>query len=288
MRVNFRGLILGAFAALATAVPAASAAGAQPLPAKAYTASASVEKRQFCATRSVTGQGVDRRTIVAPVDGVLGVRTNGAASADWDLGIIDAATGKALSGSAQTAADEYATALVRKDQRLVLQLCRRDGSASLSVRYAFTKLAKAATSDYETRLLRVATPTAASKARLAGLGLDTTDHPAPTHWDVIVSSAAQERKLKAANLDYSVRIADVKARDRANRLKERSNARSAGARAKARAAIVSGRTSYRTLPEIEEGLRQLALENPGLVRSSRCRCAPGRDARSWASRSPRT
>ena len=266
MRVNFRGLTLGAFAVLATAVPAASAAGAQPLPAKAYKASVSVEKRQFCATRSVTGQGVDRRTIVAPVNGVLGVRTNGAASAEWDVGIIDAATGKALSGSAQTAADEYATALVRKGQRLVLQLCRQDGSATLSVRYAFTKLAKAAASDYKTRLVRVSTPTAASKARLAGLGLDTTDHPAPTYWDVLVSSAAQERKLKAAGLEFSVRIADVKARDRSNRLKERRNGRAASARAKARAAIVSGRTSYRTLPEIEEDLRQLALQNPGLVR----------------------
>ena len=266
MRLSFRGLSLGAFAVLATAVPATSAAGAQPLPATAYTASVPVEKRQFCATRSVTGQGVDRRSIVSPVDGVLGVRTDGPAAADWDLGIIDAASGKALSGSAQTAADEYATALVRKGQRLVLQACRRNGSNTLAVRYTFTRTAEATTSDYKTKLVRVSTPTAASKARLAGLGLDTTDHPTREYWDTIVSSAAQERKLTSAGLEYSVRIADVAARDRANRLKERRAGQSAAGRAKAARAIVSGRTSYRTLPEIEQDLRQLALDNPGLVR----------------------
>jgi hypothetical protein len=265
MRVNFRGLTLGAFAALATAVPAASAAGAQPLPAKGYKAAVATAERQFCATRSVTGRGIDRRSIVSPVDGVLGVRTNGAASADWDLGIIDRASGKALSGSAQSAADEYATALVRKGQRLILQTCRRSGSSTLSVRYGFTAVKAAKASDYEVKLVRVATPTSASKARLAGLGLDTTDHPAPTSWEVLLHTAAQERKLTAAGLEFSTRIADVKGRDRANRLKERRNGRSAAARSKARA-IVSGRTSYRTLPEIEEELRQLAEQNPGLVR----------------------
>jgi len=265
MRLSIRGLSLGAFAVLATAVPATPAAAAQPLPATAYTASASVEKRQFCAIRSVTGQGVDRRSIVSPVDGVLGVRTSGSAAADWDLGIIDAASGKALSGSAQITATEYATALVQKGQRLVLQACRRNGSDRLSVSYRFTETAKAAASDAKTKLVRVSTPTAAAKARLAGLGLDTTDHPGPDYWDTLVSSAAQERSLTSAGLDFSVRIADVKARDRANRLKEQRTARSAAGRAAARA-IPSARTSYRTLPEIEQDLRQLALDNPGLVR----------------------
>ena len=267
MRVNFRGLTLGAFAVLATAVPAASAAGAQPLPAKAYKASVSVEKRQFCATRSVTGQGVDRRTIVAPVNGVLGVRTNGAASADWDLGIIDAATGKALSGSAQTAADEYATALVRKGQRLVLQLCRQDGSASLSVRYAFTKLAKAAASDYKTRLVRVSTPDggvqgAPRRARAR--------HDRPSRQDVLGRARSPPRPRSASSRPpgSSSRSASPTSRRVTARTASRSGAtaRAAAARAKARAAIVSGRTSYRTLPEIEEDLRQLALQNPGLVR----------------------
>jgi hypothetical protein len=265
MRLRSRVLSLSVLAVAASLVPASTAAS-RVLPAKAYTAAASVEQRQFCATRSVTGQGVDRRSITAPVNGVLGVRTNGPASADWDLGIIDAATGKALSGSAQPTADEYATALVRKGQRLVLQACRRDGARTLSVRYTFTTLKTAAATDYETKLVRVATPDAASRQRLAGLGLDTTDHPAPTHWDVIVSSAAQERRLRAAGFDFSVRIANVKARDRANRLQEQRNRRSPSARAKARASIPSGRTSYRTLPEIEEQLRQLAEQNPGFVR----------------------
>lgn len=278
MRVTFRGLSLGAFAALAAASPAASAAAPRPLPATTYTASVSTLERQFCATESVTGRGMHRRSITSPVTGVLGVRTNGPTSADWDLGIIDKATGKALSGSAQTAADEYATALVRKGQRLVLQTCRRDGSSRLSVRYAFTRRPKVKAPTYRAKLVRVSTPTAASKARLSGLGLDTTDHPAKTYWDVLVYSQAQERKLAAAGLEFSTRIADVKARDRANRLTERRNGRASAARAKARASIVSARTAYRTLPEIEQDLKRLAQENPGLVRLF---TLPGR---SWENR----
>ena len=278
MRVTFRGLSLGAFAALAATAPAASAAAPKPLPAKTYTASVSTVERQFCATRSVTGRGMDRRSITSPVNGVLGVRTNGAASADWDIGIIDRKSGKALSGSAQSAADEYATTFVRRGQRLVLQACRRNGSDTLGVRYAFTRLPKAKKSKYDTKLVRVSTPTAASKARIAGLGLDTTDHPAKTYWDVLLYSKAQERKLRAAGLEFSTRIADVKARDRANRLKEQRNGKASAARAKARASIVSGRTSYRTLPEIEEDLKRLAQENPGIVRLF---TLPGR---SWENR----
>jgi hypothetical protein len=276
MRVNLCGLSLGVLVVLASGT--ASAVGAQPLPARGYEASTSAVNLQFCATRSVTGSGIHRRSIVSPVDGVLGVRTSGGASADWDLGILDAASGAALSGSAQRAANEYATALVRKGQRLTLQTCRRTGTGTLAVRYAFTKLPKAESSGYQSKLVRVATPTDAAKARLAGLGLDTADHPTRSHWEVMLYSKAQERELTDAGLEFTVRITDVRGRDRANRLQERRNGSAPVARARARASIVSGRTSYRTLPEIEQDLKRLAQENPGLVRLF---ALPGR---SWEGR----
>jgi hypothetical protein len=267
MRSSLRGLSLGAFAVLAAFTTSnAMAAAAEVLPTKSYKASVAKVERRFCATKAVTGRGVSRRTVTSPVSGTIAVWTNGPASADWDLGIVDAASGNALNGAATTGADELATAFVRDGQRLVLQTCRRDGAANLRVSYAFTRLPRAEPSTYKTKLVRVTTVSAADKQRLAGLGLDTTDHPGEFHWDVLLHTAAQERRLKASGLGLSTRIADVRAHDRANRLKEQRAGRARAARLKARAAIVSGRTSYRTLPEIQEELKRLAEQNPGLVR----------------------
>ena len=217
-------------------------------------------------------------TVTSPVGGMVGVRTSGARDADWDLAIIDKKRNAVLSGSSQRASREIATAFVSKGQRIVLQTCRRDGASTLKLTYAFWRLPKAQKSSYKTKLMRVSTPTVAAGRRLERLGLDTTDHPGEFHWDVLLHSTRDEARLKASGLEYGVRIADVARKDRQNRLREQRAGRARASRARARAAIVSGRTTYRTLPEIEEELKALAEQNPGLVRRF---ALPGR---SWEGR----
>ena len=83
---------------------------------------------------------------------------------------------------------------------------------------------------------------------------------------MLLYSEADERKLTDAGLTFTVRIADVVPRDRENRLTEQRAARDASARRNAAADLPSGRTTYRTLPDLEEDLKRLAEENPTLVR----------------------
>ena len=271
------------------AAPAAAATAPKPLKAKSATLRSASIERQFCAIKVTSGRGVAKMTLKSPVDGTISVWTQGRRGAEWDVAVVDRRREIVLGGSAQEGAREYASALVRKGQRLAIQGCRQDGASELRVRYQFTKLPKVKASKYGTKLARVAI-TNASKARLEALGLDLADHPTETYWDVLLHSAADEAKLKKAGFGYSVRIGDVEARDRANRRKEQRRPTEQRARGNKAgiAAVPSGRTSYRTLEEIETELRALADANPGLVRLVTL------PERSWvgreisASRSPRT
>jgi hypothetical protein len=120
---------------------------------------------------------------------------------------------------------------------------------------------------YALRLVRVPLEGAAAQERLAALGLDTSDHPTPAHQDVLLHTAAEERRLRAAGFTFSVRVGDVLRKDRINRRAERRAGGSGKARAAASVGIPSGRTGYRTLPLLEEEMKQLALANPGLART---------------------
>ena len=250
-------------ALVAVLAPPAIAAVPRALPAKTLRVHARAIERQYCAVRSVSGPAVSRKTIVSPVDGTIGVTTRGARGADWDLAIVDKATNRVLTGSAQPDARETASTFVRRGQRLVLQTCRRDGSADLRVRYTFTRLPKARPSSYKLKQVRVSVLSAQAARRLQKLGLDLADHPGDLYWDALLHSAADEARLKRAGFSYSVRIKDVLARDRANRLRDTG---ASAARARARAALSSGRTAYRTLADIESEMKALAEQNPGIAR----------------------
>jgi hypothetical protein len=61
-------------------------------------------------------------------------------------------------------------------------------------------------------------------------------------------------------------------------LKEERAGKTAGSRARARAAIASGRTSYRTLPEVQEELRRTWARGPGSPAFRPGRFAPNQRA----------
>ena len=267
MRLTRRAASFGAVF-LVSSLTASSASAAAPvvLPAKSSEVSVAGAKRQACATRSLTGSTVSRRAVTAPADGSITARLSGPASSDWDLAVVDKASGLVLDGSAQLGSNEISNAIVRKGQQLVIQSCRRSGTdQTVTESVQFTKSALGS-AGAKLKLVRVQLRTDFDREALQTLNLDTTDHPTPTYGDVLIHSKADEAKLKKANLSYSTRVADVVAKDRADRLADLKRSRSAKGRAAARALTPGGRTQYRKLNEIQEELKATAAANPGLVR----------------------
>lgn len=111
------------------------------------------------------------------------------------------------------------------------------------------------------RLVTVATPDRAAKARLQTLGLDLTEHAGHDYVEVVLHNAADVTALKAAGFTYEVRIADlIRRQAQINEIDKKYAA------ATATTALPSGRDAYRTLDEYNADLRALAEQNPGLVK----------------------
>jgi hypothetical protein len=260
---------------LALAAPAAVAAPPQLLKARSFALDAERNAARSCALTDARGGAVIRRTLRAPASGAVSVRTRGGQESDWDVGLVDRATGRVLNGAASSGSRDYFEALVGKGQKLALHACRLDGDGGLRVTVRFAKSGTSAEPD-ETpvRQVRVELRSAFERFKLESLGLDTTDHAAPSHQDVILHSDADAAKLRQAGLRFTVRQADLLRHDRGNRLVERrAQARVRAARrqgpariAQVATALPSGRASYRTLPEINDELRALAERYPSFVR----------------------
>ena len=262
-----RVVVLAVVTAIMGALAPAAWSAPRVVSADLLTVSADSAKRQSCATRAVTGASVARRTVTAPADGIVDVRMSGAGGSDWDLALLDA-SGKVLDGGAGLGTRELSNTFVRKGQAITIQACRRFGAAgavNLAVRFIATDKATAG-AGYAVKLVRVPLATRLDHDRLSGLDLDTTDHPAPDHQDVILWSAADEQKLRDAGFSFSVEVADVAAKDVANRRFEQQAKRSPALRARAARALPSGRTTYRTLTEINDELKSLAEDNSTFVK----------------------
>jgi hypothetical protein len=267
MRLTSRAVTLGVFLVVAS-LTTSSAFAAAPvlLPAKQERVSIASAKRQACATRALTGATVGRKGVTAPADGFVTAKLAGPASSDWDLAVVDKATGNVLNGSAELGSNEIATTAVKQGQQLVIQSCRRSGSATtVTQSVQFTK-ATIATGE-KVKLVRVRLRTDFDREALATLALDGTDHPTPNYQDVLLHGAVDQAKLEKSGLSFTTRESDVLAKDRADRQADLRRGRSSKGRSSARAATPGGRTSYRTLPEIEQELKDTAAANPGLVRT---------------------
>lgn len=101
----------------------------------------------------------------------------------------------------------------------------------------------------------------ADRSRVAALGLDTTEHGDATGVEVVLHSAADAKTLREAGFTWRVENADLGATMRKARAADRAYAASVAA-----SGLPSGRTSYRTLPEINAELDQLAKDYPTLVK----------------------
>ena len=239
-------LTLGTVAAMILAAPAGAATTTLPAVSKTLKP----VKRGACTTA----------TYRAPLTGFLDVRLSG--RGDWDLELASAA-GTTLAESHAFGGRELAQAWVRGGQRITARGCRGKGAgpaARTTFRLSSVTLPKLELGPAQ--LVRVHGSDKQLEA-LESAGLDVT-HEVGAGWaDVIVADAVQLARIVASGLRHSVRIADLSKSFASARAADRRYAARAGT---AGSPLPTGRTTYRTYPEVQSELKSLVDDNPGLVR----------------------
>ena len=248
MRILRRVAIAGMPVCLLTALPVG---------ADAATVSAARAVAQPCHKATVSSRSARVTRVTAPSTGLVRVRLAGRGG-DWDLGVFGR-RGRRVAGSAGYSSNELAEGFVKQGERLRVQACRYRGSTRrVRVNVSFVKLEKS--TQGKVQVVDVRTATRADKTRLQALDLDLTEHGDGNSLEVVLYGKADARKLRAAGFTYTVQIADLVARTRANRRQDRAFARAAGSD------LPSGRDTYRRLPDYDLEMKQLALRYPALVK----------------------
>jgi hypothetical protein len=194
-----------------------------------------------------------------PVAGWVTARLT-AASGDWDLAIIDSADGRVVAGSASRGAGEVASGLAIQGSNLVVQACRRSGSAS-TANLTILPTAVDTSGVQKAKLVRVSTPTLARKNELQRLGLDLTEHGGPGFVEAVLYGAADAATLVDAGFAYTTEVPDMSVQARKDRAADIKFAA-----AYPNTELPSGRNSYRRLFDFSEDMKRLAREHPDLVR----------------------
>jgi hypothetical protein len=245
----------GRWVGLATAVATlAVAAPASALPVTVLSAA-----DQSCTSGERSGAGVAKTRFTMPVAGWVTARLT-AASGDWDLAIIDSADGRVVAGSASRGAGEVASGLAIQGSNLVVQACRRSGSAS-TANLTILPTAVDTSGVQKAKLVRVSTPTLARKNELQRLGLDLTEHGGPGFVEAVLYGAADAATLVDAGFAYTTEVPDMSVQARKDRAADISFAA-----AYPNTELPSGRNSYRRLFDFSEDMKRLAREHPDLVR----------------------
>lgn len=253
---------LGVALACALVAMLAFAAAAAPA-AKRATVTASKSVAKGCHTKFVGNRKhTDIVSAGSTAEGLVRARLK--SRGDWDLGVFDATTKRRVAGSAAFRGNEVAEGFVTKGQRLLVQACRFGGRASKArVSVSFIAQPPAGTSG-PAQVVDVSTPTRQDKRRLQTLGLDLTEHGDADSIEVVLYSEQDAQKLRANKFRYTVRIADLGKRVRANRRADRRyslrTAQAGGSE------LPSGNTTYRHLADYELELKLLAGQYPKLVR----------------------
>jgi murein tripeptide amidase MpaA len=130
--------------------------------------------------------------------------------------------------------------------------------------------------DGKVQVVHVEARTPAARTEVSKLGLDLTEHGDATGLEVVLHGKKDAARLRKAGFDWTVRIPDLEARNKANARKDRQYAA-----ANAQSPLPSGRTSYRTLDDYNSELTQLARRYGNLVKplTLRNRSIEGRTVR---------
>jgi hypothetical protein len=253
-----RALTASVLAALATSLAAAAPASATGLLSTSVNVRDAVE-RDCQAKLLESGSGYAQKTIAMPAAGLAGARLS-APAGDWDLAIFDKRTGRTVSASSGFGAREVAEGFAGGGRELVIQACRRSGGASSASLSAFSVAVPQGTSAQRASLVRVKTPTAASKTLLDTLGLDLTEHGGEGFVEAVAYGSGDLDKLRDAGLEYTTEVADLTVQARSDRAADRAFAKRVGT-----SGLPSGRTGYRHLYDYEAEMKALAAVAPELV-----------------------
>ncbi len=261
-----RALPALAGALLLTAVPAAASA-AEPvvsLPTVVKTLRAATTPGTSCAS-SLTGATAAGARYTAPISGYLTATLRGAG--DWDLALRTVG-GRRVGASQGTTGVELVKTWITAGQTVVAVPCKRPGATG-TAKVSFDLLDIAPKKQVgPTQLIKVRV----NRDQLAGLeraGFDVTHDVTSGTANVLVNGTSQIKALARTGLTQQVVVADVAAKDRRDRIKDRNatlaaRRRATGSRA---AGLPSGRTEYRTYESIQAELKDLVDKNPTLVRS---------------------
>ena len=249
-------LLASAIAALLL-VPATAAAEGTSLPPVTKTLTVAKAKRTSCLTQGARA-GRALTTYRAPMSGYVTVRL-AARRGDWDLSVFRGRGG--VGASQGFGAREVVQTWVGSGDVLTIQGCRRTGSARTArVSATLLDVAPPAAGD-RPQLLRVAVGSKERMEQLESLGVDVTENQNSGAADVVVSGADQLRALDRAGFKHSTRIEDLTAHYlRSRRADARYAARTAAS------PLPSGRETYRTYEDYGAELKQLADENPDMVK----------------------
>jgi hypothetical protein len=256
--------LVPALLALLAAAPAATAAPTRAsLPTVTRTLSASKAQRTACV--AITGRerrSVGTSTYRAPISGFVTGRLAASDRSDWDLTVVDAASDRVIATSNGFGSHEVVQTWVDAGQRLKFMGCRRAGKARRA-KLSIELVDVARPADQKASLVRVALTDARQAQRLEDIGLDVT-HEVTAHYADVIVAADQFGLLRKTGLAYKVRIADLSQEENAWRVAGRKAAvRTASAEGNG---TVTGRSSYRTLTDVQTELKAIADGDPSLVR----------------------
>jgi hypothetical protein len=238
---------------LMLAVPASAA----DLLSQTVSAASAVDKS--CTSGQRSGAGVAQKSVTMPAGGEITARLS-ASSGDWDLAIVDPSDHRVVAGSAYSGADEVASGFAAIGNNLIVQACRRSGSAS-TARLSIETIPISTANAPKASLVRVATANLARKNELTDLGVDLTEHGGPGFVEAVLYGAADANKLVANNFAYTTVVPDLSVQSRHERAADAQFAA-----ANAASDFPSGRTTYRRLFDYSEDMKALVRDNPGLVR----------------------
>jgi hypothetical protein len=253
--------LLGAACGLAWLIPGAAPAAGGPSFSGVVSVPQAVDRS--CFEREIDGAGASSVELTPPLASApfatLEARLEGPAGSDWDLAVFDAA-GNMVAASSEYGASEVASGYVLEPGPLSVQACRISGDgteAQLDVAMAAVN----ETAGGRDSLATVNVPNRKAFATLESLGLDLAEHAGDGYVTVVLHGAADRAALDKAGLGYSVEVQDLERQsERERAADERYAARTQ------RSALPSGSDEYRHLADYEQELKDLAKDNPDIVR----------------------
>ncbi len=234
---------------------------ALPTIKKTLTAPAAVA-RSCSSTADRVQRGVAVSRYRAPMSGYVTGRLQASNRSDWDLVAVDRTSGRKLATSESFGSREVVQTWVTAGQKLDFVACRRHGSAR-TARLTVSLLDVAPPKSLGAASLLRVRGTKDQIAKLEAAGLDVT-HSRGKGWaDVLIAGTEQRDLLRSSGLSSTVRVSDMQAYGARSNAADRRYTARVGA---AGSPLPSGRTTYRTYADIQNELKQLVEENPGLVR----------------------